>query len=972
LQRVNGHDMRDGSIKNKMENWQNYYTRVLSTDQADEFASTLSHELRTPLTSIRGALGLLRGGLLDPKSKQGERLLEIAVNNTDRLVHLTTVLEQERDRFFILSPDMLAISGFDGYFKRLNPSWEKTLGFTKAELLAKPYIEFVHPEDRTAMLAAEQKLLSGAESIALENRYLCKDGSYKWFLWNAVPYLEEQLIYAIGRDITERKRAEARLQRTQAFLNSVVENLPVGVFIKDAKGVPTGTPLKYVLWNKAGEEIIGFTNEQMIGKTDYDFFPEEQADLFVATDQEVLASGKLLDIPEKPMQTAHQGQRILHTRKVPIKDAEGNPQYLLGICQDITERKQTEQALRQSEERFRSLVSNVPGAIFRCACDADWTMEFISDAIAEITGYPASDFIQNKVRRFASIIHPDDAPSDESLVLKAVRLRVPYIVEYRIIRADGSIRWVYEKGQGAFDENGKLICLDGAIFDITERKRTEGRLGAQHAITRVLTEATTTNEAIPKILQALCETLGWKLGEFWSLDQKINVLRCREIWSAASNPIPEFEAITRQITVAPGIGLAGRIWESGTPHWISDVVQDDNFLRTALAYKENLHAALGFPIISRSTILGVLTFFSQDIQPQDEELLKMVAAIGSQIGQFIERKRAKEALKQSEAQLRQQTTQLQQAFQTLKHTQAQLVQSEKMSALGQLVAGVAHEINNPISFVHGNLDYTNQYAQDLLQMLRLYQKYYPNPAPEIKAEAEQIDLDFIVEDLPKLVYSMKMGTDRIREIVLSLRNFSRLDESQKKLADIQEGIDSTLLILQSQLIDKPQRLGIKIIKEYGNIPNVECYPGQLNQVFINILNNAIDALEEKRRRGVEEQRSTEEPEQTSTLSLNHAMTPLPCIRIRTEVLEAGDIVIRIADNGSGMIEDIKNRVFDPFFTTKPVGNGTGLGLSISYQIVVEKHGGLLKCTSQIGQGTEFWIQIPRQKQHDSKLPHSER
>jgi len=946
--------MTDQGVSNNTETWQDYYTRVLSSDQADEFVSTVSHELRTPLTSIRGALGLLRGGMLDPKSEQGKRLLEIAVNNTDRLVHLTTALEQERDRFFFLSPDLLCISGFDGYFKRLNPSWEKTLGFTKEELLAKPRIEFVHPEDRTATLAAEQQLLSGAESISLENRYLCKDGSYKWFLWNAVPYPAEQLIYAIGRDITDRKLSEAQLQHTQTFLNSVVENLPVGVFIKDAEGLHSNAPTRFVLWNKAGEEITGFTNEEMLGKTDYDFFPAEQADFFVAKDREVLASGQLLDIPEEVIETPHQGLRILHTRKMPINDLAGNPEYLLGICEDITERKQTEAALRQSEARFRSLVSNLPGAIFRCACDADLTMDFISDAIAEISGYPASDFIHNQVRTFASIIHPDDTARDEPIALRTARLPLPYILEYRIIRADGSIRWVYEKGQGALDENGEVIWLDGAIFDITERKRAEWRLGAQHATAHVLAEATTINEAIPKILQALGESLGWKLGEFWSIDQKTNVLRCVETWHLPEegkrqeeesflDSLSEFEVEARQITFACGIDLPGRIWASCTPHWIADVVQDDKFVRSLLAQKEGLHTAFGFPIISGSDILGVVSFFSQDIQPPDEALLKMMSAIGSQIGQFIERKRAEEALQQSEAQLREQTTQLQQALQELKHTQAQLVQSEKMSALGQMVAGVAHEINNPINFIHGNLNYTNQYAQSLLYLLRLYGKYYPNPAPEIKVEAAEIELDFIAEDLPKLLDSMKTGTNRIREIVLSLRNFSHLDEAQKKRVNIHTGIDSTLLILQSQLTAKAQRPAIEIIKQYGNLPPVLCYPGQLNQALLNIFNNSIDALENR------------------DWVQGKSRSSIPTIQIRTEVLESGEIVIRITDNGSGMTENVKKRVFDPFFTTKPVGKGTGLGLSICYHIIVDKHGGMLKCKSEPGQGTEFWIQIPIQK-----------
>ena len=484
---------------------------------------------------------------------------------------------------------------------------------------------------------------------------------------------------------------------------------------------------------------------------------------------------------------------------------------------------------------------------------------------------------------------------------------------------------------------------------------------ALEATTHVLEQAATTQDAISKILQALCESLGWQLGQFWSIEEVgeqggATVLCCLDTWQVESISIAEFQVTSKQITFAPGIGLPGRIWASGTPQWISDVVEDDLFLQAAIASgtapwaiaeKEGLHAAFGFPVTSDREILGVITLFNQEIHPLDKDLLKMMTAIGSHIGEFIERKRAQEALERSEAQLREQTFQLQQALQELKQTQAQLVQSEKMSALGQMVAGVAHEINNPINFIHGNLNYTEQYAKDLLKLLDFYAKTYPDPTADIKTEIENIDLDFIVEDLPKLLASMKNGTERIRDIVLSLRKFSRLDEAEKKLINIHEGIDSTLLILQNKLEAKGKIPAIKVIKKYDKLPPVECYAGQLNQVFINILNNAIEAIE-----GVREKRIVEDYSYS------------PQIRIRTEFLEPNEIVIRIADNGSGMTENEKRRIFDPFFTTKPVGKGTGLGLAISYQIV-EKHKGLLKCTSEPGQGTEFWIQLPIYKQDDS-------
>ncbi|MEA5550512.1 ATP-binding protein [Anabaena cylindrica UHCC 0172] len=307
---------------------------------------------------------------------------------------------------------------------------------------------------------------------------------------------------------------------------------------------------------------------------------------------------------------------------------------------------------------------------------------------------------------------------------------------------------------------------------------------------------------------------------------------------------------------------------------------------------------------------------------------------------ITDRHRAEEELRESETQLRQQTLELEATLQKLQYTQSQLIQSEKMSSLGQLVAGVAHEINNPANFIFGNLIHADKYTQDLLKLLELYQINYPHPVNEIHEQAKLIELDFLQEDLPNLISSMTIGTERIQQIVDCLRTFSHLDQAELKPTNIHDGINSALMLLKHRLNNQPHISRIQVIKEYSDLPLIECFPGQLNQVFMNILINAIDALE--------------------GIGIQNAILPIPepKIHISTHVSNSDYITIRIADNGLGMSAEIQQKVFDPFYTTKPVGKGTGLGLYISYQIINEQHNGSLKCISSPEKGSEFVIEIP--------------
>lgn len=287
------------------------------------------------------------------------------------------------------------------------------------------------------------------------------------------------------------------------------------------------------------------------------------------------------------------------------------------------------------------------------------------------------------------------------------------------------------------------------------------------------------------------------------------------------------------------------------------------------------------------------------------------------------------------------TQELQTALTQLNQSQLQLIHNEKMSALGNLVAGVAHEINNPLGFIAGNLQPAQDYVRDLLNVIDGYQAELPHPSADLQDTIEEIDLDYVREDLPKLIASMKDGVNRIRHISTSLRTFSRLDCDHPIPFNIHEGIDSTLMILKHRLKPNEFRPEIGLIRDYGNVPEVECYAGQLNQVFMNILSNAIDALDE-----VSQKRRQEEIQNNPNQ-----------ITIHTKII-GNQVQIRIHDNGIGISQDIKHKIFDHLFTTKSVGEGTGLGLAISRQIVVEKHKGTLEVESEPGQGTEFIIQIP--------------
>lgn len=800
------------------------------------------------------------------------------------------------------------------------------------------FLARVYPKDRATLRDSVNAAVAQMVPWHYEGRLITPEGKVLWWRGDAVPVQEPQggvVFCGVMLDITARKEIEEAYRESERRLRMALEVSNMSVWS----------------WEVASDRMILSNEVHSLFGEDANNFCQTFADYLERIHPEDRA--QLQDVVHLTLDGGsdyYVEYRILRSdgchrwvgeRGGLWRDSDGLVLGLAGTLMDITDRKTAEAALQESERRYRTLLGNIPGAVYRRRAQGDWQRVFHSEAIAELTGYPPDHLIHQGGLTWVA---EEDRAWVEAGIKQAIFQHLPYDLEYRIFHADGSQRWVQDKGQPVFNAAGEAILIDGVLTDITRRKESESRyreIARREALINRISAQIRESLNLESVLQTTVQAIRSQLKT-----DRVVIYRFDQDWRGqvvVEDVIPPWRSTLGEMG-ADNCFPSGyaEYYQSGRVRAIDNVYTADldECHRTYLRELE-VQANLIVPVLIHSRLWGLLIAHEcrgpRHWQGGEIELLLSLAG---QVGVAISQSDLYFQATESAAQAHRQAEELEVTLGELRRTQAQLVQTEKMSSLGQLVAGVAHEINNPVSFIDGNLSHAWDYAQDLLRLVGHYQASYPHPDPGVAQIQREIDLDFLMADFPKLLESMQVGADRIKTIVASLRTFSRMDEAEIKPVDIHDGLNSTLLILQHRLKANGDRPEIHVQTHYGPLPQVECYAGQLNQVFMNLISNAIDALEEH----------------------GSAPDPVPTITITTATVPGNQVQIAIADNGPGIAAPKQARIFEPFYTTKPVGKGTGIGLSISYQIISDRHHGTLECQSSPHQGTTFVITIP-QHQH---------
>ncbi|GAB4463874.1 MAG: hypothetical protein OHK0037_17200 [Elainellaceae cyanobacterium] len=949
------------------------------------------------------------------------------------------------------NPDLMVVKDDQFRFVLVNDAICQRLGRDRSEILGKTDYDLFPSTEAAQLRKVDEHVLATGEEYLVEQSATLPDGEVRYFLDRKTRFQDAKGHYFIivtVRDITERRLAELALEQTKAeleervdarttelrqqeqFLRSIYDGTDQGIFVID---VSPDREFCVVDCNATLARITGIPQEAFRNKTLAEIFDPVQAEGFRKNYERCVRAGISISYEER-IRYPDGDIQWFDTTLSPIRNSEGQIYRIIGTTINITDRRKAEDALMESENRYRLLVETSQELIW--SCDREGCFSFVNKAAHTILGYepeemigrPFSDFLapgqlEQDREAFQNVVSGMSVQNHESVYLTKDGQRVTLLFGAVVLRDDqgnilgttGTARDITHEKQMQ-QERSRLIDLleaspdligtaapDGTSLYLNRAFRqiaglpddvvvSEQKIGKWHPEWAAQKIA---NEGIPAALRD-----GTWLGETSVLDrdgQEIpvsqliiahknangqvgylsTVIRDIREFRQAEAALRESEERFRLVAEQTGQLIYDYNFVTGQIRWAGAIAQmtgntPDEFQQVDIeTWEQRIHPddrqyaakTLEKAIRERSHYFVEYRFAQADgsyifvedhgalLENEDGEVHRMVGIMSN----ITERKQAQLELQQSEATLRQRSEELQDALQQLQRTQSQMIQAEKMSSLGQLVAGVAHEINNPVNFIYGNLSHASGYTQDLLGLLDLYQRHYPTPHPEIQDEATAIDLPFVLEDLPKLISSMRVGAERIQKIVASLRTFSRMDEAEFKSVDIHDGIDSTLMILQNRIKGKSDRPEILILKEYGKLPHVECYAGQLNQVFMNILSNAIDALEE---------------------AMAHPNSPFqdktrkPSIQIRTDLHNGQWVCIRFSDNGLGIPEAVRQRLFDPFFTTKAVGKGTGMGLSISYQIITERHRGTLECQSEPGNGAEFVVKIPLKQIKSAKTAES--
>ncbi|MEH2180640.1 GAF domain-containing protein [Nostoc sp.] len=874
------------------------------------------------------------------------------------------------------------------------------------------------------------------------------------FAARLLPLPDQQIIVLI-RDTSD--NIQAALIESDAKFRSIVENANNVIFALTLEGV-----FSYVSPNWT--EIFGHEVAEVEGKSFIPFIHPD--DVHICTDyfQRILTTGKKQEAIEYRVKHKNGSWRWHTSNSSAIKDANGNILYFVGICYDTTDRKEAEVALAE-RARLANFRADVDAALTqsdslqnmmrRCT---DALIEHLDAAFARIWTLNKQDNVlelQVSSGMYTHINGPHKCvPVGQFKIGLIAEEGKPHLTNS--VQTDprvGNKEWAQQEGMVAFagypliveDETVGVIAMFArqtvteSTFTALEFAAQEIAIGIKRKQAEIALRESAQREALLNRLSNqirasldlnhIVETAVQEIHNLFQIDrcvffwyrQDVDVPYWERVYEAKNLFLPcllnDQEATNGEIELIAAKTLNGEIIR------IDDVETVDDSIGRQFLQDFGFTAFMSLPVHTQSGEIGAFSCgYCSGFRPWLNNEVELLQAVTVQLAIAIDQAKLYTQSRITAQTAQDKAQQLEAALLELQQTQTQLIQTEKMSSLGQLVAGIAHEINNPVNFIYGNISHAREYTKDLLHLVELYQQSYCLPTPEIDQQINTIDLDFLKQDLPKILESMKMGSERIRQIVLSLRNFSRLDEDGIKAVDIHEGMDSTLLLLQNRLKAKPGHPEIQVIRDYGNLPPVVCHAGQMNQVFMNLLTNAIDALEEsypaKRRSAYVKSHTLQKGEVPMSLVNNTeqrtnepqllllsetlrvaclragvqagkpdgscstwedpialgvspwektALPPqctasqgqmiFPQIRIRS-LIQEDHVIIRIADNGPGMSEEVRKRLFDPFFTTKPVGKGTGMGLSISYQIIVQKHGGKIQCISAPGEGAEFVVMIP--------------